>query len=78
MDGAGRDERHDGARGGSERRDAGVPFHRLHGGRADVRDLSGHALTAGTDYFATVDAASQSLWLTLNGNVTGPVTLQVQ
>jgi hypothetical protein len=40
--------------------------------------LSGHTLTAGTDYFATVDAATQSLWLTLNGTVTGSVTLQAQ
>jgi hypothetical protein len=37
--------------------------------------LSGHELNAGTDYFATVDAATQSLWITLNGTVTGSVTL---
>jgi hypothetical protein len=40
--------------------------------------LSGHELSAGTDYFATVDAATQSLWITLNGTVTGSVTLQAQ
>jgi hypothetical protein len=40
--------------------------------------LSGHALTAGSDYFATVDAATQSVWITVNGSVTGAVTLNVQ
>jgi hypothetical protein len=45
---------------------------------ASAVTLSGHPLTAGSDYFVTVDAATQSLWLTLNGSVTGSVTLQVQ
>jgi hypothetical protein len=40
--------------------------------------LSGHVLNAGSDYFATVDAATQSLWITLNGTVTGSVMLTVQ
>ena len=39
--------------------------------------LGGVPLAPG-DYFASVDAANQTLWLTLNGTVTGPVTLQVQ
>ncbi len=31
-----------------------------------------------SQWFATVDPATQTLWLTLNGAVTGPVTLQVE
>jgi hypothetical protein len=40
--------------------------------------LSGHTLNAGSDYFASVDTANHALWLTLNGSVTGAVTLSVQ
>jgi hypothetical protein len=29
-------------------------------------------------YFASVDAANQTLWLTLNGTVQGAVTLHVE
>jgi len=40
--------------------------------------LNGAALTADQDYFATVDAASHELWLTLNGTVTSAVTLHLE
>lgn len=40
--------------------------------------LNGTALTAGTGYFSTVDAANATLWLTLNGTVTSDVTLHVE
>jgi hypothetical protein len=40
--------------------------------------LNGQALTPGVAYFATVDAAQQTVWLTLNGAVTAPVVLHVE
>jgi hypothetical protein len=40
--------------------------------------INGVALTANSGYLATIDAASQSLWLTLNGKVNGPISLHVQ
>ncbi len=40
--------------------------------------LNGTPLTADQGYFATVDTAGQSLWLTLNGTVTAAVTLHVE
>ena len=40
--------------------------------------LNGVPLTANAGYFATVDPATQSVWVTLNGTVTGPISLQVQ
>ena len=39
--------------------------------------VDGEVLQPGA-YFATVDAATQSLWLTLNGKVSSPITLQVR
>ncbi len=38
---------------------------------------AGRALVADVDYFATVDAAGQRLWLTLNQTVTGSGTLAI-
>ncbi len=40
--------------------------------------LNGQPVTAGVDYFASVDPAQQTLWLTLNGTVTAPMTVQVR
>lgn len=40
--------------------------------------VDGVALQPGTGYFATLDAADQSLWLTLNGTVSSPVSVRVQ
>jgi hypothetical protein len=40
--------------------------------------LNGTTLTADQGYFATVDAASHELWLTLNGTVTAAVTLHLE
>jgi hypothetical protein len=40
--------------------------------------LNGSALTPNSGYFATLDAAEQTLWLTLNGTVTAPVVLHVE
>lgn len=40
--------------------------------------VDGVALQPGTGYFATLDPADQSLWLTLNGTVSSPVSVQVQ
>jgi len=40
--------------------------------------LNGALLTPGSGYFATFDAAEQTLWLTLNGTVTAPVVLHVE
>jgi hypothetical protein len=39
--------------------------------------LSGSPLTPDTDYFATIDAASKSAWITLNFAVTGNRTLAI-
>ena len=40
--------------------------------------VDGVVLQAGAGYFATVDAATQSVWITLNGTVTAPIALRVQ
>ena len=40
--------------------------------------LNGSPLTPNAGYFATLDAAEQTLWLTLNGTVTAPVVLHVE
>jgi hypothetical protein len=40
--------------------------------------LDGQALASGKDYFASVDAAGQTLWLTLQRDLKGSVTLQVR
>ena len=41
-------------------------------------DLGGRALTADTDYFATVDSTNSRLWLTLNATLTGKSTVVVE
>ena len=40
--------------------------------------VDGVVLQPGAGYFATVDAATQSVWITLNGTVSAPITLRVQ
>lgn len=40
--------------------------------------VNGTALQAGSGYFATIDPLSRSLWLTLNGTVSAPITLNVR
>ena len=40
--------------------------------------VDGVTLQAGVGYFATLDPATQSLWVTLNGTVSAPVSLQVR
>jgi hypothetical protein len=40
--------------------------------------LNGSALTPNSGYFATFDAAEQTLWLTLNGTVSAPVVLHIE
>jgi hypothetical protein len=40
--------------------------------------LDGQALTADVDYFASVDAAGDTLWLTVNRTLTGTMTLHVE
>ncbi len=40
--------------------------------------VDGVLLQPGVGYFATVDAVTQTLWLTLNGKVSAPITLQVR
>ncbi|RKG75398.1 hypothetical protein [Corallococcus terminator] len=40
--------------------------------------LNGQALTADTDYFASVDTAGKSVWLTLQRDVVGNTTLRVE
>ena len=40
--------------------------------------VDGAVLEPGVGYFATVDAVTQTLWLTLNGKVSAPITVQVR
>lgn len=40
--------------------------------------VDGQTLTADQGYFATLDAANQTLWLTLNGTLTGPAVIHVE
>jgi hypothetical protein len=40
--------------------------------------VNGRPLEAGLGFFATVNAAEDTLWLTLNGRVEGPITLDVE
>ncbi|MBX7116436.1 MAG: hypothetical protein K1X64_19080 [Myxococcaceae bacterium] len=40
--------------------------------------VDGQALAADTGYFATVDAPSQTVWLTLNGVVSGPAVVHIE
>lgn len=40
--------------------------------------LAGRDISAGTDYFTTVDPSRRELWLTLNRNVSSPQQLSVQ
>ena len=40
--------------------------------------LNGVALSPNLGYFATVDAASHSVWVTLNGKVNAPVSLHLE
>jgi hypothetical protein len=57
------------------------PMFHLHGYTSSTPPssvtLGGRALAADTDYFATVDAATQSLWITLATAVSGSVTVTV-
>jgi hypothetical protein len=57
------------------------PVFRLHGYTANMPPsavtFGGAVLTADVDYFATVDATTGSLWLTLNRTVQGGGTLTV-
>jgi hypothetical protein len=40
--------------------------------------VNGVALLPGHGYFATIDAATQSVWVTLNGTLSEPITLRVR
>ena len=40
--------------------------------------VDGAVLEPGVGYFATVDAVTQTLWLTLNGQVSAPINFQVR
>ncbi len=57
------------------------PIFRFHGftasGLAQVT-VNGTPLEEGLGYFATAVPSANTLWLTLNGTVTGPITLQVE
>ena len=57
------------------------PIFRFHGfsGPAPTKvAVNGQLLEEGRGYFATVVSADRTVWLTLNGTVTGPVTLHVE
>ena len=47
-------------------------------GQVTEVSLGGVVLQPGSGYFATVDAATHTLWLTLNGAVSSALTLRVR
>jgi hypothetical protein len=55
-------------------------FHlsQFNGAQVTEVKVDGVVLQPGVGYFATVDAATQSVWVTLNGTVSAPITLQVR
>ena len=47
-------------------------------GSFDFLDQGGNEPHGYEEFFASVDASTQTLWLTLDGTVTGPVSVHVE